>query len=40
MSPLHHHFESLGWEESKVITRFWILGLVMALFALTTLKLR
>ena len=40
MSPLHHHFESLGWDESKVIVRFWILGLVMALFALTTLKLR
>ncbi len=40
MSPLHHHFESLGWEESKVIIRFWIAGLVMALFALTTLKLR
>jgi len=40
MSPLHHHFESLGWEESKVIIRFWIAGLVLALFALTTLKLR
>ncbi|MCC6585423.1 MAG: phospho-N-acetylmuramoyl-pentapeptide-transferase [Bryobacterales bacterium] len=40
MSPLHHHFESLGWEEAKVIIRFWIAGLVMALFALTTLKLR
>jgi phospho-N-acetylmuramoyl-pentapeptide-transferase len=39
-SPLHHHFEELGWEEAKIITRFWILGLVMALFALTTLKLR
>jgi phospho-N-acetylmuramoyl-pentapeptide-transferase len=40
MAPLHHNFELLGWEESKVITRFWIAGLVMALFALTTLKLR
>jgi phospho-N-acetylmuramoyl-pentapeptide-transferase len=40
MSPLHHHFEALGWEESKIIARFWIVGLVMALFALTTLKLR
>jgi phospho-N-acetylmuramoyl-pentapeptide-transferase len=40
MAPIHHHFEQLGWEESKIITRFWILGLVMALFALTTLKLR
>ena len=40
MAPLHHHFEALGWQESKIIVRFWILGLVMALFALTTLKLR
>jgi len=40
MAPLHHHFEQLGWSESKVITRFWILALVFALFALTTLKLR
>ena len=40
MAPLHHHFEALGWQEAKIITRFWIAGLVMALFALTTLKLR
>jgi phospho-N-acetylmuramoyl-pentapeptide-transferase len=40
MAPLHHHFEQLGWSESKVIARFWILALVFALFALTTLKLR
>ncbi|MGI8742135.1 MAG: phospho-N-acetylmuramoyl-pentapeptide-transferase [Bryobacteraceae bacterium] len=40
MAPLHHHFEALGWPESKIIIRFWIAGLVMALFALTTLKLR
>jgi phospho-N-acetylmuramoyl-pentapeptide-transferase len=40
MAPLHHHFEQLGWSESKVITRFWILAGVFALFALTTLKLR
>ncbi len=40
MAPLHHHFEALGWEESKIIARFWIAGLVLALFALTTLKLR
>jgi phospho-N-acetylmuramoyl-pentapeptide-transferase len=40
MAPIHHHFEALGWAESKIITRFWIAGLVMALFALTTLKLR
>jgi phospho-N-acetylmuramoyl-pentapeptide-transferase len=40
MAPLHHHFEQLGWQESKVIARFWICALVFALFALTTLKLR
>lgn len=40
MAPLHHHFEILGWTETKIITRFWILGLIMALCALTTLKLR
>jgi phospho-N-acetylmuramoyl-pentapeptide-transferase len=40
MAPIHHHFEALGWPEAKVITRFWIAGLIMALLALTTLKLR
>jgi phospho-N-acetylmuramoyl-pentapeptide-transferase len=40
MAPLHHHFELLGWNESKIIVRFWILALVFALFSLTTLKLR
>jgi phospho-N-acetylmuramoyl-pentapeptide-transferase len=40
MAPVHHHFEALGWKESKIIVRFWIAGLVLALFALTTLKLR
>jgi phospho-N-acetylmuramoyl-pentapeptide-transferase len=40
MSPLHHHFELVGWSESKIIVRFWILALVFALFSLTTLKLR
>ena len=40
MAPIHHHFELAGWSESKVIVRFWILALVFALFALTTLKLR
>ena len=40
MAPLHHHFELLGWSESKIIVRFWIGALVFALFALTTLKLR
>ncbi|HEY6904373.1 MAG TPA: phospho-N-acetylmuramoyl-pentapeptide-transferase [Candidatus Acidoferrales bacterium] len=40
MSPLHHHFELVGWGESKIIVRFWIIALVLALFSLTTLKLR
>jgi phospho-N-acetylmuramoyl-pentapeptide-transferase len=40
MAPLHHHFEALGWQESKIIVRFWIAGLILALLALTTLKLR
>jgi phospho-N-acetylmuramoyl-pentapeptide-transferase len=40
MSPIHHHFEKLGWAEPKIITRFLILAVVFALFSLTTLKLR
>ncbi len=40
MAPLHHHFELMGWSESKVIVRFWIGALIFALLALTTLKLR
>jgi UDP-N-acetylmuramyl pentapeptide phosphotransferase/UDP-N-acetylglucosamine-1-phosphate transferase len=40
MSPLHHHFELLGWPETKVVMRFWILALLFALMSLATLKLR
>ena len=40
MAPLHHHFEKLGWAETTVVTRFYILGLFCALMALATLKLR
>lgn len=40
MAPLHHHFEQSGWDETQVVIRFWIAGLVIALLALTTLKLR
>lgn len=40
MAPIHHHFELLGWAESKVIVRFWILSIIFAVLALTTLKLR
>ena len=40
MAPIHHHFELLGWPESKIIVRFWILAFVFALLGLSTLKLR
>ncbi|MEM6908652.1 MAG: phospho-N-acetylmuramoyl-pentapeptide-transferase [Pseudomonadota bacterium] len=40
MAPIHHHFEQLGWSESKVVIRFWIIAIVLALLGLATLKLR
>jgi phospho-N-acetylmuramoyl-pentapeptide-transferase len=40
MAPLHHHFELKGWAESKVVTRFWILGGLFAILSLSTLKIR
>jgi phospho-N-acetylmuramoyl-pentapeptide-transferase len=40
MAPLHHHFEQKGWPESTVVVRFWIISVVLALLALSTLKLR
>jgi phospho-N-acetylmuramoyl-pentapeptide-transferase len=40
MAPLHHHFEKSGWAESKIIIRFWILGILCALLALSTMKIR
>lgn len=40
MAPLHHHFEKAGWVESKVIIRFWILGILFTLLAFSTLKIR
>ncbi len=40
MAPLHHHYELAGWAEPKIIVRFWIVSFVLALLALTTLKLR
>jgi phospho-N-acetylmuramoyl-pentapeptide-transferase len=40
MAPLHHHFELMGWHESKVVIRFWILGILLALVSLTTFKIR
>jgi phospho-N-acetylmuramoyl-pentapeptide-transferase len=40
MAPLHHHFEKAGWTESKIIVRFWIIGLICSMLAFTTLKVR
>lgn len=40
MAPLHHHFELLGWAESKVVVRFWIIAAILGLLGLTTLKIR
>ncbi|WP_336056794.1 phospho-N-acetylmuramoyl-pentapeptide-transferase [Nitratireductor sp. CH_MIT9313-5] len=40
MAPIHHHFEKLGWTESQVVIRFWIISVVLALIGLSTLKLR
>lgn len=40
MAPIHHHFELLGWPEEKVVTRFWIIGVLLALISLTTFKVR
>jgi phospho-N-acetylmuramoyl-pentapeptide-transferase len=40
MAPIHHHFELAGWQETKVVVRFWIIGILLALFSLTTFKIR
>lgn len=40
MSPLHHHYQKLGYHESKIVSRFWIVGIMLAVFTLVTLKLR
>ena len=40
MAPIHHHFELLGWPEPKVIVRFWIISLILALVSIATLKMR
>jgi phospho-N-acetylmuramoyl-pentapeptide-transferase len=40
MAPLHHHYELLGWAEPKVVIRFWIIGILLALLTLTTFKIR
>ncbi|HEU4615516.1 MAG TPA: phospho-N-acetylmuramoyl-pentapeptide-transferase, partial [Kofleriaceae bacterium] len=40
MAPIHHHYEKIGWDEPKIIVRFWLVSALLALFALGTLKLR
>ena len=40
MAPIHHHFELKGWAEPKIIVRFWIIGIILGLIAISTLKLR
>ena len=40
MAPLHHHFQKLGMHESKIVTRFWIAGVMLAILTIVTLKLR
>jgi len=40
MAPIHHHFEQLGWAESTIVIRFWIVSIVLALIGLATLKVR
>ena len=40
MSPIHHHFELIGWSETKVVIRLWIIAIIFGLLSLATLKLR
>jgi len=40
MSPLHHHYQKLGYHESKIVTRFWIVGILLAILTIVTLKIR
>jgi phospho-N-acetylmuramoyl-pentapeptide-transferase len=40
MAPLHHHFELMGWSETQVVVRFWIIGILLLLLSLSTLKLQ
>lgn len=40
MSPLHHHYQKLGYHESKIVTRFWIIGILLAIVSIVTLKIR
>ena len=40
MAPLHHHYQKIGMHESKIVTRFWIIGIMLAVLTIVTLKLR
>ena len=40
MSPLHHHYQKLGYAEPKIVARFWIVGIMLAIFTIITFKLR
>jgi len=40
MAPVHHHFELKGWKETQVVTRFWIITMILVLIGLSTLKIR
>ncbi|MDX9751989.1 MAG: phospho-N-acetylmuramoyl-pentapeptide-transferase, partial [Flavobacteriales bacterium] len=40
MAPLHHHYQKLGLHESKIVSRFWIVGIMLAVLSIVTLKLR
>jgi phospho-N-acetylmuramoyl-pentapeptide-transferase len=40
MSPLHHHYQMKGYQEAKIVTRFWIIGIMLAIFTIVTLKIR
>ncbi|CAG1022101.1 partial Phospho-N-acetylmuramoyl-pentapeptide-transferase, partial [Methylococcales bacterium] len=40
MSPLHHHYQKLGYHESKIVTRFWIVGIALAILSIVTLKMQ
>jgi phospho-N-acetylmuramoyl-pentapeptide-transferase len=40
MAPIHHHFELQGWAEPKIIVRFWIIAIILALLGISTLKIR
>jgi phospho-N-acetylmuramoyl-pentapeptide-transferase len=40
MAPLHHHYQKSGYHESKIVTRFWIIGILLAILTIVTLKIR